>query len=564
MAGNKESKLQEKKKDKKEHAKATKASKKEKKKDSHNAPALYHWADQLVERIIRIKGDKKQYTIASGITPSGTIHVGNFREIITVELVARAFRSRKKKVRFIYSWDNYDVFRKVPKNMPKQDLLKTFLRKPIVDTPDTHDCKHESYARHNEVAVEESLPRVGIKTEFIYQSKKYRNCDYADDMKKALQNAKTIKKLLDEFRKEPLPNDWLPISIFCEKCGRDTTKATNYDGKFGVRYTCECGHEDTFSLKKKGIAKLPWRIDWPMRWNYESVDFEPAGKDHSTVGGSRDTGVKIQEHVWKTEAPVYQGYDFLRIKGGMGKMSSSSGELVTLSDVLDLYEPEIVRWLFAGTKPLREFAISFDLDVLKVYEDFDKCERIFFGEQKVKNEKEEHNQKRIYELSMVKEGWIPKHLPFQTSFRHLTNVLLMNDLDVDKAISYYEKQLKDAYDKQKLRTRAECAVYWLKNYAPPDFVYEIQKNVSSTTKKRLTATEKKALHDLAKALKDKKNWSEQDLHDECYAILTNHELTSKEFFRAAYSVLINKERGPKLAAFLLELGDRAVKLFEKV
>ena len=75
-----------------------------------------HWADLTAERVIREKGNKKQYVCAAGITPSGIVHIGNFREIITVDLVKRALEKRGKKVRFIYSWDDYDVFRKVPKN----------------------------------------------------------------------------------------------------------------------------------------------------------------------------------------------------------------------------------------------------------------------------------------------------------------------------------------------------------------------------------------------------------------------------------------------------------------
>ena len=78
-----------------------------------------HWADIYADKIIREKGDKELYTCASGITPSGTVHIGNFREIISVELVVRALRAKGKNVRFIYSWDDYDVFRKVPKNMPQ-------------------------------------------------------------------------------------------------------------------------------------------------------------------------------------------------------------------------------------------------------------------------------------------------------------------------------------------------------------------------------------------------------------------------------------------------------------
>ena len=43
-----------------------------------------HWADIYAEKVIREKGDKEPYVCASGITPSGTVHIGNFREIISV------------------------------------------------------------------------------------------------------------------------------------------------------------------------------------------------------------------------------------------------------------------------------------------------------------------------------------------------------------------------------------------------------------------------------------------------------------------------------------------------
>ena len=65
-----------------------------------------HWADIYADKIIREKGQKDLYTCASGITPSGTVHIGNFREIISVDLVVKALRQKGQKVRFIYSWDD--------------------------------------------------------------------------------------------------------------------------------------------------------------------------------------------------------------------------------------------------------------------------------------------------------------------------------------------------------------------------------------------------------------------------------------------------------------------------
>lgn len=515
---------------------------------------LYHWADVTAHKVICEKGDKEKYTVAAGITPSGVVHIGNFREIITNELVKRALEYRGKKVRFLYSWDDFDVFRKVPKGMPKQEELQKELRKAIVDVFDPYE-KAESYARHNQIPVEEDVKKVGIECEFIYQSKAYREGKYAKGIYHALQNTDKIKKHLNIHRKEPLPNDWLPVAVFSKFDKTDNVKNLTYDGEWSVSYQVANGSTETVNFKEGGDVKLKWRVDWPMRWDYENVDFEPGGKDHSTKGGSFDTGKDIINDLWQRDAPTYIMYDFINVKGQSGKMSSSQGNVMTVNDVLKVYTPELLRYLFAGTRPNTEFSIAFDVEVFKVYEDFDKCERIYFGEEKVKNEKEEAKQKRIYELSCVKE--VPKSMPYQPGFRHLTTILQIHELNVDEAIQSLEHGLKNDFDKTRLRQRAECVKYWLENYAPEEFTFHVQDKCQVT----LADQEKKILTELAEKL-TKKEWTDKDLHEEIYVLCTNHEFPHQDFFKLAYNVLINKDKGPKLASFILQIGkERVANLF---
>jgi lysyl-tRNA synthetase, class I len=517
---------------------------------------IFHWTDVTAEKIIREKGNKDKYVLAAGITPSGVVHIGNFREIITVDLIRRALEKKGKKVRFIYSWDDYDVFRKVPKGMPKEELLEKHLRKSIMDTPDTYDC-HDNYAQHNEAAVENDIKEVGINPEFISQSKKYQDCDYSKDMKIALENTDKIKSILNQYRENPLEDSWLPVAIFCSKCGKDTIKELKWLGEYKLSYICECGMEEEFDFREKGIAKLKWRVDWPMRWNYETVDFEPGGKDHSTVGGSFDTGKQICKDVWDFEAPTYIMYDFISVKGGAGKMSSSSGNVITLKDVLEVYEPEIARYLFAGTRPNKEFSITFDLDILTIYEDFDKSERAYFGLEKIK-EKEIAKRKVAYELSCINE--IPKTIPYQPSFRHLTMLLQIYDFDIDKVIRYFEKELKNEDDKERLRVRAGCAKNWIQKYAPEEFKFSVQDKCQVD----LNEKEKDILSQLADKLLEKE-WTDAELHEEIYVLCTNSEFPSSDFFKLAYQVLINKDKGPRLASFILEIGrERVAELLKKV
>lgn len=504
-----------------------------------------HWADKAAQELID-REDKDKYVLASGITPSGVVHIGNFREVITTDLVAKALKNKGKKVRFIYSWDDFDVFRKVPKNMPQQDLLKTFLRKSIVDVPDTFDCKHESYADHNEKQFELSLPAVGIKPEFLYQSKMYRACKYAKEMSFVLKNVEKIKVILNKYRTEDLDSSWTPVSVFCEKCGKDTTRVTNFDGKFMLSYECECGFSDSFDLRKKGVAKLSWRIDWPMRWNYEKVDFEPGGKDHSSPGGSYDTGKELVRALWNREPPLYVMYDFIILKGVGGKMSSSSGNVTDLSDVLEIYTPEVLRWMFASSRPNAEFAISFDLDVLGVYEEFAKCEQTYFGVLENMNEKEKESSNRSYELSMLK---IPEKIPSQITFRHLVNYVQLFNGDIDRVI----KELKD----KSVHAKAVCAWNWVQKYAPDDMQFVIQDSVSDEIKNSISEDLKNAIRLVNKSF-SYKQFDETSLFNEFYEICNSCKVSNKDFFKVMYLVLIAKERGPKLAMLMLAADKKKV------
>lgn len=502
-----------------------------------------HWADIYASKIIREKGDKEVYTCASGITPSGTVHIGNFREIISVELVVRALRAMGRKVRFIYSWDDYDVFRKVPKNMPQPELLSTYLRKPITLVPDTTG-QSANYARKNEEDVERILPSVGVQPEYLYQAERYRSGMYAEGIRTALEKKEEIKAILNEYRTEPLGDDWWPVSVFSSFTDKDTTTILAWDGEYGITYRDDStGQEETIDIRTTPYTKLPWRIDWPMRWAREGVDFEPAGKDHHSEGGSFDTSRKIVQ-LFGGQAPVSFQYDFISIKGRGGKISSSSGEVISLYDVLEVYTPEVCRYLFASTRPNTEFAISFDLDVLKIYEDYDNCERIYFGLINV-NEKRKEKEKRIYELSQVAE--VPSEPGYQIPFRHLCNLLQIHSGDIDAVLDSLDGISES--QRARLETRCRCAWNWITTFAPEDFRFSLADE--NTDPVEVTDSQRSALRDLCGYISSYLDTTdEKEFANYIYKACADNGVENAEFFTTVYRVLIGKERGPKLAGFL--------------
>jgi lysyl-tRNA synthetase class 1 len=234
-------------------------------------------------------------------------------------------------------------------------------------------------------------------------------------------------------------------------------------------------------------------------------------------------------------------------------MSSSKGKVIALPDALDVYQAEVLRYLFAGTRPNTEFAISFDMDVLKVYEDYDKTERIVYGVDKAKSDDHFNKEKRIYMLSQI-DGKIPETMPYQITFRMLTTLLQIYSGDADKVI----KSLGDVKPEQeeRLRRRIACAWFWILHSAPdcaPEFCFALRTDGS---KADLSGDILKAVQRVRDEVVPKLDTFTQD--KECqqamYDIATEMGLDAKALFTAMYNALINKDQGPRLGSFMRIIG----------
>jgi lysyl-tRNA synthetase class 1 len=524
-------------------------------------PLLNHWADQAAAKTLAAHPGKQRITVAAGITPSGVVHVGNFREVMTVDLVARALRDRGAEVRFIYSWDDFDVFRKVPAGMPQQELLRANLGRSIVDVPDPYG-EHDSYASHHIAAFERSLGPLGIRPEFIRQSRRYRAGDYAEGVRAALAHAADIRGILNSVREQTTANsrledDWLPLYGFCDACGRDKL-AFKVLGEWQVEGTCQdCGRVNLFSLREGGNLKLPWRVDWPMRWAHEDVCFEPGGKDHSTAGGSYDTAKDIVRVVYGGRAPEYVGYDFVRVKGRAGKISSSKGEVVTVGDCLEIYEPEVLRWIFVSYKPNTEFQISFDLDVIKIYEDYDRTRRLAYGLDEAKDEHKRLVAQRAMQLASVDHHRIApgEAMPFLPGFRHLSTILQIHEGDLEGTVRHYVDAglvTTDA-ERARCRQRAGCVWNWLEKYATDEFRYQIRR---APKLRALSDAERTSLGRLVEVLRERPDVDEDGLVPTMKSLTEGTGLDNKSFLPVVYDLLIDRDKGPKLTTLLTVMGTQ--------
>jgi len=518
-------------------------------------PYYTHWADIAARRTIDANPDVDVYVVASGITPSGVIHIGNFREVITVDLVARALRDQGVAVRFIYSWDDFDVFRKVPAGLPQPEMLEENLRRSVVDVPDPFG-DHESYASHFVERFERSLAPLGIHPEFIRQAARYRAGDYAEGIRRALEKQDAIRAILDEHRTAPLAESWLPLAGFCDACGRDELDF-DWGGEWVVHVACRrCGHEADVDLREGGNIKLPWRVDWPMRWSVEGVLFEPGGKEHSSAGGSYDTAREIVAQVYDGQAPQYVAYDFIRIKGQGGKISSSKGNVVTVAEGLEVFEPEMLRWIFASYRPNAEFQISFDLDVIKLYEDFDRARRLAHeAEDGSKADKKRQVARRTFELASPEAQRIEPGSPvsFAPGFRALSMILQVYDGDLERSLSHYEAtgEVQTDVERERFRTRARCCWNWIEKHAPDEFRYRIR---DEAVVRELTSDQRIVLGRIVSVLRDNASISDQELIPHLKTMCDGTDLEPKTFFPLVYDLLLDRSKGPKLTTLIATMG----------
>ncbi|RLG14504.1 MAG: lysine--tRNA ligase [Candidatus Nanohalarchaeota archaeon] len=509
-----------------------------------------HWADQYAKKIIE-KNPGKTYIIESGITPSGIVHIGNFREVMTQYLVYRALLDRGEKAEFIYMWDDYDRFRKVPKRIDKS--YEQYIGMPVSMVPDPWNC-HESYADHFKEKLMEELNILNIHPKYLSATELYKKCTFAKNINTALKNTEKIKQILNKFRKENLGEKWLPAIVVCSKCHKETENL-EYVKDYTVKYRCSCGNEETIDFRKKGNVKLRWRTDWASRWAHYGVDFESSGKDHKSQGGSWDTSTLICEEVFQKPVPIGPMYEFINTKGNAGKMSSSLGNTTTVSDLLKIYTPEVIKSIYTA-KLNKPIDIAFDNDIFNIYNYYDETEEAYFGKKTLENKKKEIQLKRLYELSQIDE--INEQIPKKISFREAVNIVLYvaEEKRKEYAFSFAEGEgdkLIDS-DKKIIENRLNCAKYWLDNYADENIKIAL---LEAPDKKLDVGDFKKSIKNICDNLTGCQ--SQKDIEQLIYNSAKDFNKQPRDMFRILYLALIGKERGPRLGGFIEMIGKEKIK-----
>jgi lysyl-tRNA synthetase class 1 len=501
-----------------------------------------HWADVLAEQLLK---DSRRQVLATGITPSGPIHIGNMREILTTDAVYRSVIEKGGDAEFIYIADDFDPLRKVYPYLPQ--TYEQYVGMPISEIPCPCN-KHESYADHYLTVFLTSLTAVGVKPRVFRASQMYKNGDYAEAIRIALDNTQKIRGIIETVSKRQLPKNWLPFNIRCTACKKMTlAQPVLYEYPI-IEYTCSCGHEGEVDIREGGVGKLPWRIDWPARWKMLNVTFEPCGKDLATVGGARDTGARIVEEIYNYPHPALLVYEFILLKG-KGAMHSSKGTALSSEQMLRMTPPEVLRFMLMNNQPNKHLTFDTGLGLLNLVDDYDKVERTYFGlEEETKGMKD---MKKTYELSQPYS--LPKTLPYQLPYRHLVTLIqIAPSWKQVKTILKRTNQLITTLSKEneeRLKNRCDHVQYWLKHFAPDMVKFKIHPTLPSIT---LDDSQKTFLNHLNTQI-DNINWTPEDIHKSIYGIAETHNIPINIAFSTLYQIILGQKKGPRAGYFLSNL-----------
>ena len=580
--------------------------------------AKQDWVTRLADEVIAEATARQGGTLtrpivcASGLSPSGPIHLGNLREVMVPHFVADEIARRGIAVEHIISWDDYDRFRKVPAAVEGVDeSWNEHVGKPLTSVPAPAGSGYPNWAEHFKAVMKAALEMLGVTYRGISQTQQYTSGAYREQVLHAMRERDRIDAVLGRYRTRVAPpapgqgtrgakealdaasaeaaelaeegsgaageddgsgsGGYFPFRPYSTTFGTDATQVVAYDdetteltylatGPGGQQVT------ETMHLDRDFHGKLVWKVDWPMRWAYEGVDFEPSGVDHQSPGSSYVVGGQLVQEIFGGRQPIGPMYAFVGI-AGMAKMSSSKGGVPTPADALVLLEPPVLRWLYVRRRPNQSFTVSFDAELLRLYDEWDALGR------KVAGGKAQPGDLAAYSRSVRTASRELTLTPKPVPYRALTSIIditgghpeqtlrILEGFDLDGSV----RSLDD------VRPRLDCASQWVRTQLDPSERTRVRREPNRHLLDSLEPERREALGMLAARLDD--DWSLDGLTSLTYGIpklqagldIGEKKLppevkkAQRDLFKLLYRLLVDSDTGPRLPTLLLCVGPDRVR-----
>ena len=506
------------------------------------------WPFEEAKKLIkRFKDQTPEVVIfETGYGPSGLPHIGTFGEVARTSMVRHAFRiltDDQIKTRLICFSDDMDGLRKVPDNVPNQELLATHLEKPLTSVPDPFET-HESFAHHNNARLQNFLDQFGFEYEFFSATTCYKAGTFDATLMAMLRHYDKVMDIILPTLGAERQATYSPFLPLCPRTGKVLQVpmiARDADAGTVTYEDPETGEAMTTPVTG-GHVKCQWKADWAMRWVALGVAYEMAGKDLIE-------SVHLSSRIAKAlggRPPEGFNYElFLDDKGE--KISKSKGNGLTIEEWLKYASPESLS-LFMYQKPKTAKRLYFDVIPKNVDEYLSFAEKY-------------HSQSPDEQLANpawhIHDGAVPEgQLPI--SFNLLLNLVSASNASEPEVLwGFIKRYAPEAspLTHPGLDKMVGYAINYFHDFVKPN------KSFRAPDEK-----ERSAIEDLAGRLRAADAGLDAGaLQQIVFDVGKAHEFDPlRAWFSALYEVLLGQSQGPRFGSFIELYGvDETVKLIEE-
>lgn len=492
-------------------------------------------AKKLVARLERTGQDEMLFQ--TGYGPSGLPHIGTFGEVARTTMVRTAFRLLTRdqvKTRLICFSDDMDGLRKVPTNVPNQELLENYLGKPLSRIPNPYANDHPSFAAANNARLMEFLDQYGFNYDFFSATDIYTSGRFDEALLRMLEVYDKVMDIILPTLGAERRATYSPFLPICPRTGtvlqvpmiaRDAKKGT-------ITYADPETGEEVEVPVTGGAVKCQWKADWAMRWFALGIDYEMSGKDLID-------SVRLSSRIVKVlggKPPEGFNYELFLDEDGQ-KISKSKGNGLTIDDWLTYATSESLG-LFMFQKPRSAKRLFFDIIPRAVDDYYTFC----------RNFETQDAAKRLENPAFhIHSGPPPAH-DVPLSFALLLNLVSAANAE-DGAVlwGFIERYVPGASPKShpELDRLVGFAIRYFNDFVKPNKVF-----------RAASEDEQQALGDLGDRLAEFEGSTDAEaIQNLVYEIGKTHQFEPlRDWFKAIYQVLLGQDQGPRFGSFVALYG----------
>jgi len=496
------------------------------------------WPFEEARRILdRVHGrvpEKGFVLLETGYGPSGLPHIGTFGEVARTSMVRHAFHQISDIPTRLFTFsDDMDGLRKVPDNVPNQDMLRHHLGKPLTVIPDPYE-KFESFGHHNNAMLKRFLDSFGFDYEFQSSTDWYKSGRFDDSLRLILRHYKQIMAVMLPTLRDERRATYSPFLPICPRTGivLQVPMVEIHPETDTVVYKDPETGELVETLITGGRCKLQWKVDWGMRWQAFHVDYEMSGKDLID-------SVKLSTQICNLvggKAPENLTYELFLDQEGQ-KISKSKGNGLTIDEWLT-YAPQESLAYYMFQAPRKAKRLYFDV-IPKAADDYLSL--------LAKYPQQTPEQKADSPIYHIHKG-NPPASESGLSFSILLNLAsVCNTEDPSVLWGFVQKYVPHSSPETMpfLDQLIKHALAYYRDFVKPSKNY-----------RGPTAQEKTAFEDLHKTLGSLATDAPSDvIQTEVFEVGKRHNFTDlRAWFGALYEVLLGQKEGPRMGSFIALYG----------